>query len=725
MMKQQTIPDSDSQVWSSGPEPVSRQNPGRFQSHKWRSLGIIYVFIFLCFLILFAPVLRFDSLKYIEVSRSLVFDGDMNIYNEDAYFTTRGWADISKRSLKRNNGAIIDFMDHPEFTRRGYFFVFFPVGPTIFWLPPIVAGKFFYKLLPILNTLFSNDGYSAPYVLLLSTWNLMWWLLGIRIAFRIICRFYPRWIAIISIITVVGAGNILPFVSIDVCFSHALDFFLVTLLLSLWFSTQDSNQRGLWFFMGAVTAYSVIVRYQDIAFALIPVLDIFRMKWNRSEMWNNIRELFRRNILFAIGFLPVIALQAVFWKIIHGEFILSAKNMGSAAIPTFNLMKPHLRQMFFSEFHGLVTWMPLIGLGFAGFFIFALKNPGWGIPLSLLLLIETYYNSCRTEWWNLGFSVRRFSGFGIFFMLGLAAVISSIRFKRVKLILIPVVTLFMLWNVLFMIQFYGKDRNIAETKAYQAVVADHGAYGDYTFKWVGPRIAPLKKMLKGTVVWIKKSSWVGRGIQTCREHFTLLNLMFLLMIPLLFGVSLSGALWLYSLRKKPKLTGIAGGVLLIFFAMFLILSDMRTETIQAVSLNGTEGIDGGRIVRIRSGAPYWGENKPVNWDEERFTVHYTQSDTFQRLNILVLDTDAESHSGKYHLQLHIPGSRWVQDFQDRLYKNSVYKVNGFFGLDLLDQNLWRISIDLNDQMATPGEKILDVFPLRSSHPVSIMALWLS
>ncbi|MBZ0258295.1 hypothetical protein K8I31_19670, partial [bacterium] len=79
-------------------------------------------------------------------------------------------------------------------------------------------------------------------------------------------------------------------------------------------------------------------------------------------------------------------------------------------------LHPHLYEMLFSDYHGMVSWSPLFGLGLAGLF-----TQRKALPYLIPMLLTIYIYSCNIAWWAGGsFGNRRMVSCAPVFILGLA-----------------------------------------------------------------------------------------------------------------------------------------------------------------------------------------------------------------------------------------------------------------------------------------------------------------
>ncbi len=56
----------------------------------------LFCALVLVYIVFFHPILRYDGIHYMATARCLIIDGNLNTYDEGAYFIQPGWNDVSK-----------------------------------------------------------------------------------------------------------------------------------------------------------------------------------------------------------------------------------------------------------------------------------------------------------------------------------------------------------------------------------------------------------------------------------------------------------------------------------------------------------------------------------------------------------------------------------------------------------------------------------------------------
>ncbi len=581
------------------------------------ALIIIYGTLFGYYMFFFSPKLRFDSLKYIETARSILFDGDLNTCNEEKYFTEPGWNHYQGQPIFSTKRQLISFMAIPDVSNRGYHYTFFPMGATIFWFFPMLFTKAIFGCKLEFLSGFPDNGYSTPYLLALSYWNLLWFMIGVRIAYHVLRQFFSISVSLISFIAVIGCGNILPFVFIDVGFSHALDFVLVTAFLAAHGHYRLRPDPSRAFFWGALAGFAVIVRYQDIFLLILPVIEfLFELKTASSSRQ---RWMLSRNMgCFLLGFFLCCGIQLLYWQLLHGEIFPATSAMGTSGIPSFNVWQPELMAMFFSRFHGLFSWMPLLLPTFIGLLLFPIMHRRLGFIYIFIFMAQIYYNSTRTEWWNLGFGVRRFSGYLIFFMIGFGTILSLIHSKKIRATLCIVLVPLLLWNLLFMGAYYQEQQSGGTI--ISRLTGNGSPYQPPDYGIVVPSQDMIKDIMGSCVEYFRNTSWMGRLLSEIAARHPWPEISrFLVMIVLFVFVSLlSGAFPRIYRWMNPG----PGMIVLLIIGLSLgwytglAALDLNTQVIRVCQMKNRKFTGETLPVRLNRHAPYLGVNETVRCDPE-------------------------------------------------------------------------------------------------------------
>jgi hypothetical protein len=149
-----------------------------------------------------------------------------------------------------------------------------------------------------------------------------------------------------------------------------------------------------------------------------------------------------------LAFLP----QIIAWQVIFGRPFLIPQGGG------FLLwLRPKIHLLLFSRHNGLITWTPIILFALIGLVLFA-RERKWrslGIAFCVVIAAQVYLNSIVVDWYaGMGFGMRRFVGSMPVLMVGLGSCIHWLKGKIKGWQVSALVGLFILWNTLFLTQYY-------------------------------------------------------------------------------------------------------------------------------------------------------------------------------------------------------------------------------------------------------------------------------
>ncbi len=474
------------------------------------------VFACLTYFVFFSPIIRYDGIPYVAPARSLVIDRNLNTYNESFYYAIPGWNDISNRQITGQRKQLLGFVSASTYTTRGYRYVVFPIGSAFTWYPAILLSHTIWSGISRWNSNFATDGFSLPYIIALGWWSFLIGWGGMVAAYRILRFWYSPGVSCGATIFIYASSNLIPFLTRDVTFSHSVDFLLVN--LSIYFflliykkptpsiSMTNLNVHILW---GMLIGYACIVRFQAFTLILLPLAVYLPRGYSRfARTW-------KQPLYFITGLLIMVGLQLTYWKILYGTCFISRQLMGTTNLHVFNPWKPQIIPMLFSNYHGLYNWMPWLLPVTIGFFLFIKRDKWMGILLGLLMVSQFYFIASWSEWWNLGFSVRRITGWSIIFMVGTAEIITLCKKKLYKIALIFISIPIVVWAWLFMINYLIKDPKVSVLRHLIGAVTpfEHNNY-----KLAIPSISVFLNAFTALKIWFWKFAMVDASVKTRFFH---------------------------------------------------------------------------------------------------------------------------------------------------------------------------------------------------------------
>lgn len=583
---------------------------------------IAMIVLFVCiFFVFFKPTLHQDGLLYMAPARSLIIDGDLNIYNENYYYIRPGWNTVLNRKITGKSRVMIKYVNAPEYTQRGFKHVVFPVGNALSWLPAMSFAHLFMMTTGNLGDRYVADGFTEPYISILGFYSFLLAMIATWLAYRFLRHWYTAGTAFIALSIGLCAGNLIPFFTMDVTFSHVLDYILINgfLLLSLTAQKQldsDNSRSQLWLMAlwGLVGGWMIIVRYQDLFLFLFPMVILGRQLLLR-QTHSRIKAITRAGVFMAATFIAI-SLQFLYWKILYGRWMVTGTLMGTGNIPSFNPLNPELIQMLFSLHHGLYSWLPLLlpATLFAALMI--RRNRLFGVLFICVFLVQMYYNSSRTEWWNMGFSVRRFSGWTLFFMIGFAEYFSLIKYRIIKIFSGLIALFFIGWQCVFIINYYIQGYSVS---IYNDVTRNARPFGNAEMGIIWPRLDLIKDWGTTLLLWISKISWLNVPLQQLANGEYSRGSTFLL-VHLIALTIIGGTVYLVVRYARLSFRWIV--IIGLFYisgtGTAMIWSDLNSVNITPYEIQKNELLIADTQVRLRKGQTYLGNHTFAPLDGLRF-----------------------------------------------------------------------------------------------------------
>lgn len=368
-----------------------------------------------------------DPVGYYVYLPSLIFDRDLDFADEYKRFDSIGY--VSPDQTRTVTGK----MPNP-----------YSIGVAVLWLPFFLVGH-----LVALATGLPADGFSRPYDVAVYLANTVYGLAGILLIYRLVEREFERNIALLATTLVWFASNVLYYLFPIVPMSHMPSMFVVALLITMWLVWREKMTVWRYVALGALGGLAALVRWQDSLFLVIPAADIVAKACRHRVERAQLRKTALHALALGLPFLVVFFPQMVVWKVLYGSFITIPQGPGFVS-----WFKIALFDVLFSSRHGLFSWTPILVFGVIGLFMFPKKKRHIGYVLAIAFVLQLYVNSVA-GWVGWSFGMRRFINCSALFGLGLAAFLNRIH-RRIPLRYCTLISLLpILWNMLFVIQYYA------------------------------------------------------------------------------------------------------------------------------------------------------------------------------------------------------------------------------------------------------------------------------
>jgi hypothetical protein len=363
--------------------------------------------------------LQSDGFYYFSYLRSLAFDRDVD-------FT--------------NDYTLLGLRDKPQLfkpTPTGYAQSAASIGPAILWAPFFGAGHLVAHSLRAGHPDIDANGISFPYRQAVCVAGLFYGLIGCWFCFRLTRRFYDASLAALATASAVSGSFLLWYLVKEPSMTHGPSMAAVAGFAWAWIATRDTRINGArtgngmstsssalrqWAWLGAIAGFMTLIRWQNALFAVLPACDAIVGLWAaaRASDRARARRVLAGGVLFSLGAVIAFVPQMIAWRAIYGSW-LAVSPLG----PQIRWADPKLADILWSSRNGLFSWSPILYAGGIGLVMFAVMQPGVGVPMLVALALMTYFNACIQDWWGSdGFGGRRFDGTIPFFSLGVAALAS-------------------------------------------------------------------------------------------------------------------------------------------------------------------------------------------------------------------------------------------------------------------------------------------------------------
>jgi hypothetical protein len=411
-----------------------------------------------------------DGLLYFIYLRSIVIDHDLEFEND--YQLIKFDYDIPRNTA----GRAVNLM---------------PPGMAILWVPLYLIAHLITLGLNALGWKIPLNGLSPPYIISVLISNWIYGLIGTIFCYKLCNRYFSPFDSMLATLSTFIASFMVYYLIFDPFFAHIGSFFAVMGFVYYWYTTREHRTYQHWLLLGLFAGLMAIIRWQNIIFVLLLGIDLLLalIKYLKNKNCIEFKKFFIAHLLFLVIFILVAVLpQLVVWKLTYGFFPLTPNDLivlrGGSHYLLWN--NPCFWEVLCSSRNGLFSWTPVAMLGLIGFFFFYKKDKWLTRYLLLTFLIMLYINSIVTDWWGGGgFGMRRFDGFIILFALGIATIISGLRYwlQKYPMAVIGLVLFgFIGWNFAIIRQFNNRQIIPGDTVSWKKVAAHQI---DYTLRKCG------------------------------------------------------------------------------------------------------------------------------------------------------------------------------------------------------------------------------------------------
>lgn len=280
-----------------------------------------------------------DGIYYYSWIRSVVFDRDINFHNEFNHFS-------------------VEFQTTPT----GYPTNKYAIGTPLLLFPTYLMHA----------SLMKGTGYEFPYQVAVGATSVLYVLFGLALLYVLLSQYISASVARLTTIAMALATHLLFYGSLDTVNSHGLSFFAAVVFLYVALQKEKN-----WLLIGLTLGLVSLIRLQDIIYGILLIPPTFSYSSLKSRL------IMLSGIILA--FVP----QLLAWQLLYGSFWVSPYTIEGEY---FNLFKPHVFEVLFSQTNGLFLWTPLVLLGVVGFFFFrnTLRVPMLTTFFLQVLIVSTW-----------------------------------------------------------------------------------------------------------------------------------------------------------------------------------------------------------------------------------------------------------------------------------------------------------------------------------------------
>jgi hypothetical protein len=306
------------------------------------------------------------------------------------------------------------------------------------------------------------DGFSRPYEQAVGFTTAALASLGLWFLFGLLARRLGRSPALFGVILLWLASPLFFYMYLHPSMSHGAAFFAVMLLLFLLDRPQVAEGQPLWWAaLGAAGGLMVLVRIQDAIFLLIPVFAevlrlnqrLLRRDQSQTRPLNTLLlSLTSRLPAYAAAILAgaaMLMIQAAAWSVLQGSWFSGPRAYREQG--GFSFLAPHLFEVWFSAYHGLFHWHPILLCALVGF-CFPSRHPAAQAVAWVMFLSASWVIGSWSHWWaGASFGHRMF--ISALPALGWGLALFYKQFFARRLLLWFLAGIAILWNFSLVVQY--------------------------------------------------------------------------------------------------------------------------------------------------------------------------------------------------------------------------------------------------------------------------------
>ena len=312
------------------------------------------------------------------------------------------------------------------------------------------------------------DGFSYPYAVSIWLNGILFFLIGIVLARKILLRFFNEVVTSLTLLVFYFGTNLFFMMALGNDTPH---LYLLTLAMALiWLTIKWHDKPSPWVaaMLGLIIGVIIASRPSELIMVFIPLLWGVTSKETLKEKLSLVlKHKFHLLLLIVLAALPIVP-QLLYWKEVTGNWLFFPYNdPGSQLV----LSEPKFLSTLFGFRKGWFLYSPLCLLAFIGLYLSYKSNKLYTFSFVVYLALNIYLISCFSSLYSYGW--RAFIQSYAALLLPLALVIASLgRIRNLyKFSAIGVIILLMALNIFQSWQFsIGLLNGYRMTKQYYFAV---------------------------------------------------------------------------------------------------------------------------------------------------------------------------------------------------------------------------------------------------------------
>ncbi len=384
-----------------------------------------------------------DSGSYYAVARSMVRDADLDLANDYEALNFRSYYVYLSETDRISND--------------------WPIGAGLVYLPGVAAGEIIARAADALGVegkqytredrqtrplfpppltagwndpLFAPTGQSGVYKLCVTLLAAALCIGGLRLGMALARPFSGKGPALAAAFVILLGTPLGFYTYAHAMMAHVPSMLAVGGLIGLWHTTRSRRTARDWILLGALAGLAVLVRPQNAGFLVVFLVEL---AFNPPSTRRAALRWLRGAAIAAAVALIVFSPQVIVWWRLYGNPLALPK------IEEMHWFSPRLLSVLFSEYHGLLSWSPVLMLVPLGLAVLWRRDRVLAASLAVAIVIQWYVNAANEIWWASGsFGARRFLNCSVPFLMAIAAVLGRWRVVYTA----PVGILLAGWNFL-------------------------------------------------------------------------------------------------------------------------------------------------------------------------------------------------------------------------------------------------------------------------------------